>query len=345
MSLNTESRRRARRNDAAFPVDISIPDELEPATQSFIDGLAGATPIYELGPAGARDVLSSLQKSVNVPLLAVASEDRTLEIGPTGSTEIRVVRPAEAIGTLPVVVYMHGGGWVIGDKGTHDRLIREISVGANAVVVFVDYERSPEARFPVAIEQGYAVLQYVAENAAEFDADPNRIAIAGDSVGGNMATVIALVAKERKGPALAAQLLFYPVTDASMSTSSYSVFADGPWLTRKGMEWFWDQYLPDDEMREDLHASPINASTDELRGLPQTLLIVDENDVLRDEGEAYGRKLAEAGVRVTSLRYNGTIHDFMLLNSIAGTPAVRGAVGQANGYLRNAFANRSALKG
>jgi acetyl esterase len=233
---------------------------------------------------------------------------------------------------------MHGGGWVLGDTQTHDRLVRELAVGANAVLIFVDYDRSPESRFPVAIEEGYAVAKYVAERAAEFGVDPRRLAVAGDSVGGNMAAVIALLAKERKGPELAAQVLMYPVTDGSMSTASYREFAEGPWLTAKSMAWFWDQYLPTVSARKDVHASPLNASLEQLQGLPQALVLVDENDVLRDEGEAYARKLAEASVRVTSLRYNGTIHDFMLLNPIAQTPAVRAAVDEASRYLRGVFA-------
>jgi len=227
---------------------------------------------------------------------------------------------------------------VLGDRETHDRLVRELTVGANAVVVFVDYDRSPENRYPVAVEESYAVLKHVAEHPDEFGADASRIAIAGDSVGGNMTAVVALLAKERNGPRVKAQLLFYPVTDASMSTGSYKEFAEGPWLTKKGMEWFWDQYLPDVSKRTDIHVSPINASSEQLKGLPQTLLLVDENDVLRDEGEAYGRKLAAAGVPVRSVRYNGTIHDFMLLNPIANTPPVRGAVDQASDYLRKVFA-------
>ena len=312
---------------------------LDPSTQAFVDSLEGSDPIYTLTPHDARAVLSNAQKSVKVDLPDVSRKDRVLLVGPDGMTNIRIIRPAGSTGQLlPVVVYIHGGGWVLGDKETHDRLIRELAVGANAVIVFVDYERSPEARYPTAIEQGYAVTKYVAEHADEFGADAGRLAIVGDSVGGNMAAVVALMAKERKGPDIVAQLLFYPVTDASMSTESYAEFAEGPWLTQKGMSWFWDQYLPDTSKRGDIHASPLSASIEQLRGLPQTLLIVDENDVLRDEGEAYGRKLAQAGVRVTSLRYNGTIHDFMMLNPIAQTPAVRGAVGQACGYLRYVFA-------
>jgi acetyl esterase len=320
---------------APFPAE-----NLDPAARAFVESLAGFPPIYTLSPDAARDVLSGAQKSVTVALPEVSSKDQVLMVGPDGRTNIRVMRPAGATGTLPVVVYVHGGGWVLGDKETHDRLIREIAVGANAVVVFVDYDRSPESRYPTAIEQSYAVTKYVAEHPDEFGADASRLAIVGDSVGGNMAAVVALMAKERKGPSIIAQLLFYPVTDASMSTASYAEFAEGPWLTKSGMAWFWDQYLPDASKRADVHASPLNASVEELAGLPQTLLIVDENDVLRDEGEAYGRKLAEAGVRVTSLRCNGTIHDFMMLNAITETPAVRAAVGQANGYLRSVFAVR-----
>jgi acetyl esterase len=313
--------------------------QLEPTTQAFIESLAGATPIYALSPEAARNVLAGAQKSVSLKLAPARSEDRVLNGGPKGRIDIRIYRPESAKGPLPVVIYTHGGGWVLGDRETHDRLVRELTIGANAVVVFVDYDRSPESRYPVAVEESYAVLKYVAEHPDEFGADASRIAIAGDSVGGNMTAVVALLAKERKGPDVKAQLLFYPVTDASMSTGSYKEFAEGPWLTQKGMEWFWDQYLPDVSKRADIHVSPINASSEQLKGLPQTLLLVDENDVLRDDGETYGRKLAAAGVPVRSVRYNGTIHDFMLLNPIANTPPVRGAVDQASEYLREVFAD------
>jgi acetyl esterase/lipase len=313
--------------------------QLEPVTQAFVDSLAGAPPLYTLSPHAARDVLAGAQKSVKVTLAPASSEDRVLNVGPKGRTNIRVYRPGKFNGKLPVVIYTHGGGWVLGDRETHDRLVRELTIGTNAVFVFVDYDRSPESRYPDAVEESYAVLKYVTEHPDEFGVDASRVAIAGDSVGGNMTAVVALFAKERNGPEIKAQLLFYPVTDASMSTASYEQFAEGPWLTKKAMEWFWDQYLPDVSKRADVHVSPINATSEQLKGLPQTLLFVDENDVLRDEGEAYGRKLAAAGVRVTSVRYNGTIHDFMLLNPIAETPAVRGAIDQASDYLRKVFAD------
>ncbi len=318
-------------------IQITPTPAIEPVAGTFLGGLTGGKPIQTLSIADARAVLSGVQKSAAVPLADVQIKDVVLPVGPTGSTSIRVVRPAGATGALPAIIYMHGGGWVLGDRETHDRLIRELAIGANAALVFVDYERSPEARYPVAIEQGYAVAKHVADNAERLMIDGGRIVIAGDSVGGNMAAVIALLAKERKVPDFKAQLLFYPVTDGSMSTRSYDQFATGPWLTAAAMAWYWDQYLPDAAQRAQSHASPVNATRDELAGLPQTLLITDENDVLRDEGEAYGRKLAEAGVRVTTVRYNGTIHDFMMLNALAGSAAVRGAIGQATGYLRFVF--------
>jgi acetyl esterase len=245
---------------------------------------------------------------------------------------------AGVAGVVPAVLYPHGGGWVLGDRNTHDRLVREIAAGAKAAVVFVDYDRSPEAHYPVAIEQAYASLLHLVEHAKQLNVDPARIAIAGDSVGGNMAAAVALLAKERKGPKLALQVLMYPVTDANFETGSYVAFADGPWLTRKAMQWFWDAYLPDVAKRKEPTASPLQATVAQLAGLPEALVIVDENDVLRDEGEAYARKLTQAGVRVTSVRYNGTIHDFAMLNALAKTPAVRAAVRQVNDALAAALA-------
>jgi acetyl esterase len=315
---------------------IAAEPVLEPKTQSFIDSLAGAPPIYTLSPKDARDVLAGAQKG-DVKKLAADVEDRVLDIGPTGKTKIRVTKPAGAKGTLPVIIYVHGGGWVLGDADTHDRLVREIANGAEAAVVFVDYERSPEARYPVAIEQVYATAKYVTEHPKEFGVDADRLAVVGDSVGGNMAAAFTLLAKERGGPQIDQQVLFYPVTDANFDTGSYDQFANGPWLTKEAMKWFWDQYLPDVTKRKEPTASPLQASIEQLNGLPPALVIVDENDVLRDEGEAYGRKLSQAGVKVTSLRYNGTIHDFVLLNAIAETPAVRSAISVANATLRDAL--------
>ena len=309
---------------------------LELHTQEFIDGLAGAPPIYTLSPTEARSVLTRAQ-SIPVGKPSAQVEDIALPVGPTGSVPIRIVRPTGGAGVLPVVMYFHGGGWILGDRDTHDRLVREIAVGAHAVVVFVDYARAPEARYPVAIEQAYAATRYVADNAAELRIDPLRLAVAGDSVGGNMAAAVTLMANQRRGPKIAFQVLFYPVTDSGFDTPSYNQFGDGPWLTKRAMQWFWDAYLPDPAARKQPTATPLNASLDEVAGLPEALIIVDENDVLRDEGEAYARRLSDAGVRVTSTRYNGTIHDFVMLNALADTPATRGAITQAVGALKTAL--------
>ena len=311
---------------------------LEPATQKFIDGLvaAGGSPLYTLSPDDARKVLTSVQ-ATPVTKLPASIEDTTFPVGPTGKVAIRIVRPQGVKGILPVVMHIHGGGWILGDKNTHDRMTRDIAVGSNAAVVSVDYDRSPEAKYPVAIEQAYAATKYVAEHGKQLNVDPSHLAILGDSVGGNMAAAVSLMAKERGGPKISFQVLLYPVTDANFETESYKTFADGPWLTKKAMEWFWDAYLPDVSKRKEITATPLNASLDKLRGLPDALVAVDENDVLRDEGEAYACKLSQAGVRVTSVRYNGTIHDFVLLNPITNTPAPRAAIQQANDALKAAL--------
>jgi acetyl esterase len=309
---------------------------LELHTQQFVDELAGAPPIYSLSPDEARSVLVRAQ-SIPVGKPSAQVEDITLPVGPTGSVPIRVIRPVGAAEVLPAVMYFHGGGWVLGDRDTHDRLVREIAVGAEAAVAFVDYGRAPEVRYPVAIEQAYAATRYVSENGASLRIDPLRLAVAGDSVGGNMAAAVTLMAKQRSGPNIAFQVLFYPVTDSGFDTPSYIQFADGPWLTKRAMEWFWDAYLPDPAARKQPTATPLNAPPDQLARLPEALVIVDENDVLRDEGEAYARKLSNAGVRVTSIRYNGTIHDFVMLNALADTPATRGAIAQAVGALKEAL--------
>ena len=310
---------------------------LDPTTQKFVDSLTGAPPIYTLTPQAARVGLVGLQTGP-VKLPSVSIEDLSLPAGPTGKTRIRVIRPEQTNRSiLPVILYFHGAGWVMGDTKTHDRLVRELATGAHAALVFVDYDRSPENHYPVAIEQDYAVTEYVSKHPTEFNIDASRLAIAGDSVGGNMVAVVSLLAKERNGPAIRAQLLFYPVTDASMSDGSYQTFANGPYLTKQAMAWFWDAYLPDVAARADVHVSPLNATLEQLQGLPPALVITDENDVLRDEGEAYARKLTAAGVKVTSTRYNGTIHDFVMLNPLADTSATWAAMAQASAFLRSAF--------
>jgi acetyl esterase len=309
---------------------------LEPAAQEFADATANPPYLFDLGPEKGRETVDEVQSGpIDKP--AADIEDLTVPGGPGGAVTVRIVRPQGVAGALPVILYIHGAGWVFGDRHTHDRLVRELAVGAGAAVVFPEYSRSPEARYPVAIEESYGVLRWVAEHGAEHDLDGARIAIAGDSVGGNMAAALTLLAKRRSGPRLAAQVLFYPVTDASFDTDSYHRFATGYFLRREAMQWFWDQYLTDDAQRAESTASPLRADLDELAGLPPALVITAEADVLRDEGEAYANKLRQAGVPVTATRYQGAIHDFAMLNALRGTNAADAAITQATTYLGRAL--------
>jgi acetyl esterase len=315
-------------------------DDIEQKTRTFLESLQeqGGPPIYTLSPKEARAVLSNLQASNPVAMLPADIESRTIPGGPNGQISIHIVRPkGDRDKTLPVVIYTHGGGWVLGGFDTHERLVRELANKANAAIAFVNYTRSPEAKYPVAIEEAYAATKWVAENAKSINVDASRLAIAGDSVGGNMAAAVTLLAKERSGPKIAFQALFYPVTDAHLDSQSYMELQEGYWLTREGMKWFWNNYTPDNTTRNEPTASPLHASIDRLKGLPPAFVITEEFDVLRDEGEAYAHKLMQAGVSVTSTRYLGTIHDFMMLNPIADTPAVLGAVDQASEMLKKAL--------
>jgi acetyl esterase len=327
---------------------------LEPAAQEVVAMTANPPFLFQLGPEQGRAKLDELQ-SENVPKPDVDIDDLALPVGPSGQVRVRVVRPKGGRGggpagglrervreaaqelirpkgdqnPLPVILYVHGAGWVFGSSHTHDRLIRELAVQANAAVVFPEYSRSPEARYPTAIEECYAVAQWVATEGPQYGLDGSRMAIAGDSVGGNIATVLTMLAKQRGGPRFREQVLFYPVTDANFETASYREFAEGYYLGREGMIWFWDQYLPEADKRSDPMASPLRASIDQLKGLPPALITTNEADVLRDEGEAYAAKLRQAGVPVTEVRYQGTIHDLVMLDAMANTNAARAATAQA----------------
>ncbi|MBB3111564.1 acetyl esterase [Paenibacillus phyllosphaerae] len=306
---------------------------LEPAAQQFADDTANPPYLFDLGPIKGRETVDEVQ-SGDTPKLPVDIEDLTIEGGPSGQVSIRVLRAPNVTKQLPAILYIHGAGWVFGNAHTHDRLIRELAVGAEAAVVFPNYSLSPEAKYPTAIEEIYATLEWIAEHGEEHGIDASRIYVAGDSVGGNMTAAITLLAQERKGPAIQKQLLFYPVTDSGTDTASYHEFATGYFLRRDAMPWFWDQYVTKPSDKEEIYASPLRASTEQLAGLPQALIITAEADVLRDEGEAYANKLREAGVRVTQARFQGTIHDFVMLNALADTAAARGAIMLANAWLK-----------
>ncbi len=305
--------------------------------RSFLKALnsGGGKPIEQLSPADARQVLVGAQKSVEVDYSGITESEKT--ITQNGETvTIHIVKPKDVKPNSPVFIFIHGGGWVLGDYPTHRRLVRDLVVESGAVAVFPDYTPSPEARYPKAINQIYAATQWVAEHGNEIGVDGKNLAVVGNSVGGNMAAVTALMAKDKKGPKIKLQVLLWPVTDANFETGSYNQFAEERFLTKNMMIWFWDNYL-DKDKRNEIYASPLQASLEQLKGLPPALVQTAENDVLRDEGEAYARKLNEAGVPVTLTRYAGLIHDYGLLNPIANVPAIKTAVLQAAASIKEAL--------
>ncbi|MCP1571881.1 alpha/beta hydrolase [Herbaspirillum rubrisubalbicans] len=308
---------------------------VEPTTQAFLQALeaGGGKPLEQLSPKDARAVLVGAQAGVKLELPKADVSEKTISVDGQ-DIKLTIVRPAGVKKTLPAFMFFHGGGWVLGDFPTHERLVRDLVANSGAVAVFVNYTPSPEASYGVAINQAYAATKWVAEHGKQINVDGKRLAVAGNSVGGNMAAVVALMAKDKGGPALRSEVLLWPVTDANFETGSYNQFANGYFLTKNMMKWFWDSYTTDAAKRKEITASPLNATTEQLAGLPPTLIQTAENDVLRDEGEAYGRKLQAAGVAVTSVRYNGMIHDFGLLNVLAKVPAVQSAMRQAGEELK-----------
>jgi acetyl esterase/lipase len=304
-------------------------------SQKFLKALnsSGGTPMEKMQPNDAREVLVGAQKGANVKLPACDVSQK--EINVSGEKiQLYIVRPQGVKEKLPVFMFFHGGGWVIGDFPTHERFVRDMVVESGMACVFVEYTRSPEAPYPKAINQAYAATKWVAENGNEINVDGSRLAVAGNSAGGNIAAAVAIMAKEKKTPEIRFQLLMWPVTNANFETDSYNQFSEGHFLTKNMMKWFWDSYTKDEKQRKEIYASPLQASSDQLKGLPPTLFQIAECDVLRDEGEAYARKLDEAGVDVTTTRYVGMIHDFGLLNALANLPEVRSAFRQSGQELK-----------
>lgn len=321
---------------------MDLSKRIEPKTWAFIEKIkkAGGKPLYDLPVEEGRAIFDKLQVlSTDKP--AVDVEDHVLPVGPEGKVSVRIIRPQGAKEPLPVIMFYHGAGWVFGDYQTHGRLVRELAVGAHAAVVFVQYTLAPEAKYPSQIEEAYAATKYIAEHGKQFNLDTTRFVVAGDSVGGNMTIAMTLLAKERGGPKINYQVLIYPVTDANFENGSYKEFAEGPWLTKKAMEWFWDNYLPQKEKRKEIMASPLQASIEQVKDLPPALVINGECDVLRDEGEAYAHKLNAAGVVVTAIRHQGTIHDFLMLNELSETPASRNAIETIILHLNSVFSRKN----
>ena len=309
---------------------------IDPQIRGFLKALntSGGKPVESLSPEDARLVLVGAQKSVEVDYSGIVETEKTI-VQDGVAIKIHIVKPKGAKANLPVFMYFHGGGWVLGDYPTHRRLVRDLVVNSGVAAVFPDYTPSPEAHYPVAVNQGYAATKWVAEHGNEIGVNGKNLAVVGNSVGGNMAAVVALMAKDKKGPEIKLQVLLWPVTDADFNRPSYKEFEEGRFLTTSLMKWMWDHYTTDVNQRKEKYATPINATLEELKGLPPALVQTAEHDILRDEGEAYARKMAEAGVPVTLTRYQGMIHDYGLLNPIANVPAVQSALIQAAAVIKS----------
>jgi len=290
-------------------------------------------PLETLPPLEARQALVDAQASVKVDLSGIDESEKMITADGY-SIKLNIVRPEGVKGTLPVFIFIHGGGWVLGDYPTHKRMVRDLVVLSGFAAVFVNYTPTPDAQYPQAINEIYAATKWVAEHGEEIEVDGKKLAVVGNSVGGNMTTVTALMAKAKGGPQIKLQIMMWPIVDANFATESYQQFGEKRFLTTPLMKWMYDLYIPDPEKRKDIYASPLQATVEQLKGLPPALIQVAQSDILRDEGEAYGRKLDEAGVTVTTVRYNGMIHDFGLLNGLAEVPAVRSLFVHAAAELR-----------
>lgn len=307
----------------------------DPQTLAFLQRLAvkGSAPLHTLPVAAARQRFVTLQHNVKLTKAPVTQEEQVIDTGATGQLRLHLLRPRGNPGRpLPGIIYLHGGGWVLGDHETHDRLLRELVNSTQSLLIFVDYDRAPEAQYPIAVEQAYHATVWVAEQGAAIGADPSRLAVVGDGTGATLAAMITHLAKQRQGPALSLQVLFYPVTEAKFDTPSFQQFGGGAyWLSTATMQWFWESYTTAAQRKEGT-ASLLQTALSQLQGLPPALIITAEFDPVRDEGETYVHKLIQAGVTVTATRYLGTIHDFVLLNALAQTPAARAALAQTTAY-------------
>jgi len=315
-------------------VDYAVDPRLTKEVKNFLKGLnSGGPPVESLSYEDAKNVLVEAQKSVKVDLSGIEVTEKTIKAD--GFTiDLNIVRPEGVKGKLPVFMFIHGGGWILGDFPTHKRLVRDLVVLSGFAAVFVNYTRTPEAQYPQAINEIYAATKWVAEHGDEINVDGTNMAIVGNSVGGNMSTVTTLMAKEKGGPHIKLQVLMWPIVDSNFETDSYKQFGEQRFLTKSLMMWMYDLYTKDPKQRKEIFNSPLQATKDQLKGLPPALIQVAENDILRDEGEAYGRKLDEAGVKVTTIRYNGVIHDFGMLNGLAEIPETKSLVLHAAAELK-----------
>ena len=312
---------------------------LSSGTKEFLKVLNSPAPpeLEKLTPLEARKVLVDAQMAIEFDYSGIEETEKIISVDGF-EIKLNIARPAgTAAEKLPVFLFIHGGGWVLGDYPTHRRMVRDLVLESGAAAVFVNYTPTPDAVYPQQINEIYASLKWVAENGDEIKVDGKNLAVVGNSVGGNMTGVMSLMAKEKGGPKIKLQIMMWPIVDADFETESYKEFGEKRFLSSSLMKWMYDMYIPEPEKRKDIHASPLQATIEQLKGLPPTLIQVAESDILRDEGEAYGRKLDEAGVTVTVTRYDGMIHDFGLLNGLATLPPVRSLFVQAGAELKKAF--------
>jgi len=308
---------------------------LEKAAIEVCDAAAVPPRIYQIPPTEGRKRLDEAQDTPVYMHPADISAYRIPAAKSFGAFKLYCVRPENVTGTPHIILYIHGAGWVFGNFHSHEKLVRELAARTNSIVLFPEYSLSPEVKYPVALEQCYRVLTMLPDivKRLELDARLDTLTVAGDSVGGNMTAALTLLTKYRSGPRIHKQLLFYPVTNACFDTESYHEFAEGYYLYRDGMKWFWDQYTTSEHERNHITASPLRATIEQLHGLPDALIITDEADVLRDEGEAYAKKLLTAGVDVTAVRVLSIIHDFVMLNALDQTNGCRAAMDLAAGWI------------
>ena len=314
--------------------DFTEDRHLDPLVKEFLKGINAGKPVESLSKEAARQVLSDAQSSVQVDLSGIVESEQTITENGL-SVPLTVVRPQGSAGSPPCFVFIHGGGWILGDYPTHRRLVRDLVVASGFPAVFIRYTPSPEAKYPQALDEIYAAVRWIARNGARIGVDGSRMALAGNSVGGNMAIATALRAKREQGPQIKLLLPMWPVADSSFDTASYVRYAKQRFLTDSLMKWMFDRYTTDARAREEILLSPVNASREELFGLPPTLIAVAENDILRDEGEAMGRRLDEAGVETTTVRFNGVIHDWGMLNGFARLAPTRDLILFAAAVLRH----------
>jgi len=324
---------------SAAPVaNPSTDPRIDPQVRAFLTELnKDSSPFWELPQPKPQEILTGLQNRTPVDMSGVSTVEKTITQDGVG-VKLYVMTPDRVAAKPGVLLFIHGGVWIVGNFQNHQRLLRDLVVGSGQIGVFVEYTSLPAAKYPTQLDESYAALKWVSEHAAEIGADGSRIAVAGNSVGGNMTAALTLMAKDRKGPKIAYQVLMIPATDASVDTASYHEFATGRFLPRAFMKYGWDLYAPDAKTRDNPYVSPLRASADELEGLPPALVITAENDPLRDEGEAYARKLKDSGVEVTAVRFNGLIHDFVLLNALRHVPGTEAAIAQASAGIREHLA-------